>query len=175
MLQSTMSSIESSYRQIYEANFPRMRFIKELGIPIPEAFHAAAELIINLDLRRAVSEDWPDIASITELVEAADSWNVRLDNAGIGFAFGKNLERLTDDLEHNPGDIEALSGLAGLVSLAVTMPFTVNTWQVQNRYWDMLNSVYPAFKERAGKGEAAAATWLTTFARLGELLHVRMR
>jgi alpha-amylase/alpha-mannosidase (GH57 family) len=63
ILHSTMTEIETAYRQLYEHHYPPMRFLSELGGPVPRAFHSAAELIINIDLHRAVNSEVIDTAA----------------------------------------------------------------------------------------------------------------
>jgi hypothetical protein len=52
ILGSSLSEAEAHYREIYELRVPLMRFLTDLGIPLPRAFQAAAEFTINGDLRR---------------------------------------------------------------------------------------------------------------------------
>ncbi|MFC1915065.1 DUF3536 domain-containing protein, partial [Chloroflexota bacterium] len=67
ILESTISEIEAAYRQLYDSQYPEMRFLSELGGPVPKAFHSAAELIINIDLHHAVSGDTFDAEGIRTL------------------------------------------------------------------------------------------------------------
>ena len=60
ILASTLAEVEGEFRQIYAQHAPLMRFLKTLGTPLPKAFAAAAELVLNVDLRRAVSDSDAD-------------------------------------------------------------------------------------------------------------------
>ena len=57
ILTSSLGEAEALYRQIYEHRAPMMRFLTHLHIPLPKAFYAAAELIINGHLRRALEQE----------------------------------------------------------------------------------------------------------------------
>ncbi len=174
ILGATMSEIETAYRQLYDSHYPQMRFLSELGGPVPKAFHAAAELILNIDLHRAVSDAALDPEAVKTLVDAAQSWKVEVDNEGIGYELKENLEKQAAALAAAPADMDILSGLLGAAMLANEMPFSVDLWQVQNVYWEMLQGVFPGYKKKAGQGDPAAKAWLQAFGSLGEQLRIKV-
>jgi hypothetical protein len=174
ILESTMSAIEASYRQLYQHHYPPMRFLSELGGPVPRAFHSAAELIINIDLHHAVNNEVVDPATVRNLIETARTWKVDLDSDGIGYDFKINLEMMMQRLAENPGDRDRLKNMLDTVTLARELPFPVDLWKVQNLYWQMLKEVYPAFRRRADKKDEAAKTWLDSFTQLGRQLSIRL-
>jgi hypothetical protein len=174
ILESTMSEIESAYRQLYETHFPPMRFLSELGTPVPKAFHAAAELILNIDLHRAVSGETLDTEHIENLLETAASWRVEIDNEGIGYELKENMERMMTELIIIPDEMELLNYMGDAVSLAVNMPFSVDLWNVQNLYWQLLNEHYPTFVRKARRGDQSAAEWTKVFELMGERLKIRI-
>jgi hypothetical protein len=174
ILESTMSEIEAAYRQLYDSHYPPMRFLSELGGPVPKAFHAAAELILNIDLHRAVSSGTLDTEGIRTLIDTANSWHVDLDTDGISYDLQENLERMMTDLVAEPQETDIFKHLVDAVSLAQTMPFTVDLWKVQNLYWDMLKTSYPEFKQKAERNDRQAAEWVKSFVSLGEQLKIRI-
>jgi alpha-amylase/alpha-mannosidase (GH57 family) len=174
ILKTTMTEIETAYRQLYEHHYPPMRFLSELGGPVPKAFHSAAEMIINIDLHRAVNSEVIDTAAIRNLVETAGTWQVELDADGIGYDLKEKLEAMITELVNNPKNIDRLKGLLDAVLLARSLPFPVDLWKVQNLYWGMLQSVYPAFKQQASRKEPRAVAWVEAFSTLGKNLSIRV-
>jgi alpha-amylase/alpha-mannosidase (GH57 family) len=174
ILQSTMTEIETAYRQLYEHHYPPMRFLSELGGPVPKAFHSAAELIINIDLHRAIDSEVIDTAVVKNLVETAETWQVDLDTDGIGYDFKVKLEKMAAELVNDADNTGALKNLLNAVLLARSLPFPVALWKVQNIYWGMLQSVYPVFKQKAGQKDPPAAAWVEVFTSLGKNLSVRV-
>jgi hypothetical protein len=173
ILESTISEIESAYRQLYEHHFPAMRFLTELGGPVPKAFHSAAELILNIDLHRTLKSGAIEAETIKNLVDTADSWHVDLDMDGLAYDFKISLEGMMAAFAQAPEDTDKLQELVNAVALARSMPFTVDLWQTQNQYYEMLNSTRPAYQQKADSGDEAAKGWLAAFHDLGEQLHVR--
>lgn len=174
ILETTMSEIEAVYRQLYETHYPPMRFLSELGNPVPRAFHAAAELILNIDLHRAVSNDSLDVENIQNLIETAASWRVELDTDGISYDLHENLEKTMMALASTPGDTDIITAMIDSVQLSHAMPFDVDLWRVQNIYWDMLQTNYPEFKQKAQQNNRQAIKWVKAFDSLGELMKIRV-
>jgi alpha-amylase/alpha-mannosidase (GH57 family) len=174
ILESTMSEIEAAYRQLYEHHYSPMRFLAELGGPVPRAFHSAAELIINIDLHRAVAGETIDAEAVRNLVETAKTWQIELDGEGIGYDFKINLEEMTAALAAVPEDIDSMKKVLGAASLARSLTFPVDLWKVQNIYWGMLQSVYPDLKARAAGNETPAIEWVGVFTELGKILSIRV-
>ncbi|MFH1646118.1 MAG: DUF3536 domain-containing protein, partial [Chloroflexota bacterium] len=174
ILESTMSEIETAYRQLYEYHYPPMRFLSELGGPVPKAFHSAAELILNIDLHRAVNSETIDAVGVRNLVETAASWQVDLDADGIGYDFKENLEKMMAAQVAAPDNADNLKKVIDAVSLALRLPIPVDLWKVQNLYWGMLQSVYPEFKRKAEGGDQPAGAWVNDFGSLGEQLSIRV-
>ena len=74
ILDSTLAEADSVYRQLYEHQVPLMRYITNLGVPLPRALHTAAEFVVNADL-----------VSDADLLAAVASWDrdrIRLLAAG---------------------------------------------------------------------------------------------
>jgi hypothetical protein len=174
ILQSTMSEIERAYRQLYEHHYPPMRFLSELGGPVPRAFHSAAELIINIDLHRAVNSDPIDAEAVQNLIATAKTWQVELDGDGVGYDFKTTLEKMAVELLASPDDLDNLGKIVNAVSLARRLPFPVDLWKVQNIYWDILQTSYPEFKKKAAQNDRTAAAWQEAFVSLGKHLSIHV-
>jgi hypothetical protein len=81
---------------------------------------------------------------------------------------------MATELVNDADKIDALKNLLNAVLLARSLPFPVDLWKVQNLYWDMLQSVYPAFKQKAGQKDLPAVAWVKAFTSLGKNLSVRV-
>jgi len=175
ILEGTLSEIEQVFRQLYEHNFPPMRFLTEMGNPLPKAFKDAAEFIINTDLRRALSADALDVSRVETLVANALAWGSELDNEGHGYLLHLSLVRMMQALIENPADDATLHTLIEGVELSRRLPFPVDLGEVQTLYYRILPSIRADCQVRADKGEQDACEWLQRFDSLGEHLRVRVR
>jgi alpha-amylase/alpha-mannosidase (GH57 family) len=175
ILESTLAEAEAAYRELYDHHALLMRFLVDLGVPLPGAFHAAAEFILNLDLRRALEEEEPDLDHVQAILQAVATWRVSLDTAGLGYTLEQTIERLAEQFRDQPGELVALQRLDTVTGLARFLPFEVSLWKAQNVYYEMLHTVYREFRERAQQGDAGAQEWLRYFISLGDRLLVRMQ
>jgi len=174
ILESALSEIEAVYHQVYEHHYPPMRFLSELGNPIPRSFHSAAEFILNIELRKAVSGDSLDLERIKSLMDEIQIWKSELDVEGLGYFSQQTLEKMMVRLVAAPEDIDFLKELRAAAETLRTLPFRPDLWKVQNIYNEMLKSTYPDFQQRAQKGDKAAGEWLEQFISLGQQLSIRV-
>ncbi|MFC1909255.1 DUF3536 domain-containing protein [Chloroflexota bacterium] len=174
ILSSALSDIEAVYHQVYEHHYPPMRFLSELGNPIPKSFHSAAEFILNSELRKAVSGDTLDLQRINSLLEDTQTWKVELDTEGLSYSLQHTLEQMMSNLVDTPGDIERLKEMLTGMETTRTVPFAVDLWKVQNLYHGMLQSTLPESQMKAEQGDEAAIEWLAQFISLGEQLSIKV-
>jgi alpha-amylase/alpha-mannosidase (GH57 family) len=174
ILDSTLAEAEAVYRQLYEHNASLMRFLSELGIPLPRSFRMAAELALNMSLRRALEAEEPHLNRITALLNEAKAVGVPLDGVSLGYALKRTIERLAKQFRAQHADVPLLQKLEAMVTLACSLPFEVDFWQAQNIYYETLQKVDPQFREKAEKGDPVAQSWVSHFTALGEKLSVRV-
>jgi alpha-amylase/alpha-mannosidase (GH57 family) len=172
ILESTLAEAEAAYRELYEHHALLMRFIVDLGVPLPRAFHAAAEFILNLDFRRAFEQEEPDLDQVRAILQAVATWRVDLDTAGLGYVLELTIERLAEQFGAQPGEFAALQRLDTVTGLARFLPFEVSLWKAQNVYYDIFQTVYPDFRKRAEQGDEGAQEWVRLFMSLGDRLLV---
>ncbi|HUF12482.1 MAG TPA: DUF3536 domain-containing protein [Longimicrobiales bacterium] len=170
-MEKSLAQAEASYRQIYERNAPLMRFLRGLSLPQPPEFRAAADLVLNADVRREAASDDLDPDRMLSLLGEANESDVMLDRKGIGYAMTQTLERAMARLVEDPDDIDRLERVDRLASLMKSAPFEINLWTVQNLYWDLMHSVLPDKREDALEHEAAR-DWVGRFEGLGHTLNI---
>ena len=174
LLKPTMKHVETEYRQFYERNYNLMRFLVDLGNPLPDAFHYAVELVLNADLRRAMTKEPLSPAPVKELLEQAEMWRIHLDKEDLGLLLSLVIEKAMRKFASDPTNAGNLRDIEEAMTLTAPSPFEVNLWTGQNIYYGMLRDVYPAYKKRAEEGDAAARDWAARFASLGERFLVKV-
>ncbi len=174
ILESTREEAEEMLRELHERHVPLMRFLADLGSPLPRVLRATAEFVIHLNLRRAFESAELDSSRIEELLGEAAREKVPLDAETLEYVFRLRLEALAREFAKAPEDSTRLERLGEAVDLARRLPFAVRLWQVQNVFWAALQAVYPSQHRRAKAGEKEAAAWVESFRALGERLSVRM-
>jgi hypothetical protein len=174
ILAASLREAEALYRQIYENRAPTMRFITDLHIPLPKAFHAAAEFVLNGYLREALTQEQIDLERVATLLETVRIEGVAIDGATMEFEFRRNLERMASRLCEQPTDLPLLQNLDTAASLLLTLPFAVDQWQVQNDYYKLLKHTFPKMRDKKGRRDELAEAWTDTFLSLGKKIAVHV-
>jgi alpha-amylase/alpha-mannosidase (GH57 family) len=171
ILESSLSEAESTYRQIYEHHAPLMRFIADLGMPLPGVFRQTAEFVLNSSLRRALREEIIDRDRVQTLLSRAQQERVELDHAGLGYALEQNLNRKMHQFREQPDDLALLEQLESLAAWTRSLRFEIKRLETQNIYYELWQRVYPMVR---GRSDEAAQTWQRRFLSLGEQLSMRL-
>jgi hypothetical protein len=174
ILESNLTEAEAIYSQLYENHAPMMRFLTDLRIPLPKAFHAAAEFVLNARLRRALGAEEVDMERIGTLLEAARVEGVPLDTDTLEYAFRQNMERMAEQFLDHPRDLLSFQRLETAANLVQRLPFRLNLWKIQNIYYRILETAQPELVQKATQGDESAQAWVGRLVALGEKLMVRM-
>ncbi|WP_027366147.1 DUF3536 domain-containing protein [Desulfotruncus alcoholivorax] len=171
ILNSTLEEIEADYRKIYEHHAFLMRFLKDMGTPLPHALICAADFYLNTSLRRSFANETPDLDYITGLLKEAKALEISLDHDGLSYILAKTMENSAARWLKNPLDLNLLKNLDMLTGLARSLPFEVDLWKVQNVYYGLLQTVYPVQAKKPPE-DNDAGEWLKHFSTLGDRLKV---
>ncbi|MGB7970800.1 MAG: DUF3536 domain-containing protein [Candidatus Deferrimicrobiaceae bacterium] len=174
ILAATMIDIDGVYRQLYMQNAPLMRFLSDIGYPASKSFHAAAELALNGELKRAFQTETLDIDAIRGTLYEAEGVKITLDGAGLGYTLRKTIERMMHAFRENADDIVLLAQIDAAVEMGNSLPFEVTFWKTQNLYWEMLETVLTEYRSRAALGDEDAGEWVRLFSSLGSKLSVAL-
>ena len=134
------------------------------GMKLWQVLRTAAEFDLNLQMRRLLDMDPPQILDIEAQLREARAENVTLDETTT-MAFETAIERASAAFRERPIDLDRLEALETLVTLVHDAELPVDLRRTQNRYYRMRASVRPAIAA-SGNGER----WLALFDALGEKL-----
>jgi alpha-amylase/alpha-mannosidase (GH57 family) len=171
ILASALGHAVDVSRLIYETQAPVMHFMVSLGAPLPRAFQTTAELYLSVELRRALVITPPDGGRIAELLEEARTLGVEIDTEGLAFTYQRTVESLMDSLVEGPEHADALEALLGALGVVDSLPFEVDLWTVQNRYFQLLKFGLP---EWARDGAPGTPEQSERFHALGRQLGIRV-
>jgi hypothetical protein len=170
ILASTGQDLENRYRQIADQFSPLMRFLKDIGAPLPSAIKTAAVFILNAELRRQFESDEPDPARIRALLEEAQAGNVELHKDQLAYVIKKNIDQRLEHLTRVSDDVQQLARTAELAEIIRTTGIEVNLWKTQNLFFKLLNEVAPERLQQSRSGDKLPKEWPQHFAKLGDQL-----
>jgi len=174
ILDTTLRNAEGVYRQIYETNAPLLRFLKDTGIPAPQAIAAAARYVLNTMLKRAFETDAPDPETIRNLIDSAHLQGIELDATALEITVRRRLEQMAAKFLETPVDLALLQQVEAMADILRIFPFEVNLRKVQNIVYAVLSDYYPDFLEKAAKGDPQAEKWVNLFQSTGDKLSIQV-
>lgn len=174
IVRSSLNDAEANYRQVYDHNVLLMRYLVDLGYPVPKSFRTAAETVLNGDLARAFEAETMDLPTAATLLEDARFWKIEIDEAGLAHKLQKTIEREIERFDADPSDQNRLQRLFVLSDFAESSGLNVNLWRVQNVYWQMMRAALPEYCRRSEAGSEPDQRWVAAFHAVGEKLGVRV-
>ncbi|MBI2933009.1 MAG: DUF3536 domain-containing protein [Planctomycetes bacterium] len=157
ILKSAMDEAEGLYRQLTEHHEPLLRFLHVEHMPVPRAFQAAAEFVLNRGLKRVLEADEPNLPRLKALLEAVQLDGVELDREGLGYTLKQTILRAIEALRPQAANLELLRRLKVLVDLAVDLPFEIDLWRAQNVIYERIRARGPELARAEGRDPAARA------------------
>jgi len=130
--------------------------------------------VLNTDLHRAFRQGEMRPEHIESLLDSVKWAGINLEIESLEYVLRKNLENIAKSLSATAMEIDSLKRLNGMLDLALSLPFRVNLWSVQNTCYDLLQHTFPDMRRRAEKGDKGATESVAHFAALCEKLSVRI-
>jgi hypothetical protein len=171
ILSTTRQDLEQRNRLVAERYTPLIRFLEDIGTPLPEALKSAVDFILHVDLINEFEAETTDVEHVDRLVEEARRRKVNVWDDTLNWAISNKMDRLVGKVEEDPGDVALAEQSARLAGVIRKLPLDPHLWRVRNRYWRMLKTVLPDLREKAAKGDAQAADWVRHFLALGDQLN----
>ena len=168
VLDRTLVDLEATYRSMYRGRTTLMRLLTNLEVNVPPALLSAAEVVINAELREAITQrQGPD--RIKPLLDEAARFGITLDDDGLGHVYATAIEAEVQQLASHLDDPQMLSSLGDesfdepgrdLVSVLELLPFTPNLNRVQNLCWRLLQVRRPILVVHANAGMEPVRRWI---------------
>jgi hypothetical protein len=147
-----------------------MKFLRAIGSPLLPGLQTASDFVLQVDIRRELESERLDTDRLKNLIGEAQRRGTEVLDADMSYFAKQRLEQMIEQVASNPADIDRIRILENVAGLIVPLPFGLNLWKVQNKYWEMMQAVLPEYKYRAGKGDEQAQAWMQHFVSLGERL-----
>ena len=174
LLHGAVAEAEASHRQIFEHHAPLMRFLTDVGYPMPRAFQSAAELVVAANLQRALETGPIDEERLRAALADTTIWNVDIDEARMAFVARRTLDGAAERFAAAPEDIDALLALRSTAKAMASLPFRVDTYRAQDAFWRVLRTAYQPFRARVNAGDPKAVAWVGAFREVAEALSIRV-
>jgi alpha-amylase/alpha-mannosidase (GH57 family) len=174
ILNAPLEEAERAYGQIYENHVPLANFLRDLGVPLPKAIAAAAEVALNSNLRREFASEEMDLEHVRKLLKESHSGGITLDFTTLEYTLRQTLERLSEKFAVEPGDSACLKRLEGIIEMARSLPVETVLWTPQNVWAEVRRNALEEQLQREREGDEEARSWVQHFLSLGDKLKVHV-
>lgn len=175
ILEEATNEARVLYRNFHNEHAHLIRFVTDLGVPLPRRFRLAVDFTLNSDLLDAFSVEEVDLTRSREILDEIRRTGVTPDAVTLEFALRRTIERLFTRFVSDPLEPGLLQRLVETIQLVLGLPFQVRLWEAQNSYYRMMREYANKVSERAESGDAEAKAWLDGFIKLGEELKVKVQ
>ncbi len=175
LLEEALQEARVLHRNFHNEHAPLIRFVTDLGVPLPRRFRLSMEFTLNSDLLDAFSADNVDLEKSREILAEARRTGVHLDAVTLEFALRQTIERLFQQFVSDPMTPGLIQRLEQTIELGLSLPFQLRLWEAQNAYYKLMQDYAGKVRERAENGDSGAQDWLESFTRLGEKLKIRVQ
>ncbi|MFA4823836.1 MAG: DUF3536 domain-containing protein [Methanoregula sp.] len=173
ILDSTLADMESAFRHIYNQFFPLLHAMKEMQIPPPKVLENPVWYIINLDLKKVLSDSNLDTQRLAVLVDEMTKGKFEPDTPSLNFTASIALTNLMQRLYENPDDLILMEKIAIVFRLLSPLSLKYNLWECQNDYFHIGRKKAAAMQALSGSGDIYAKQWMRLFEELGGYLGVK--
>ena len=171
ILSSTRQDLENRNRLITERYTPLIRFLEDMGTPLPPALKTAGDFILHIDIINEFQREETNIEHLNTLLDEARRRKVNVWDEELNLTITNKMEGLIARLQENPGDAALAAHIEQLAAIIRDIPPDPNQWRVRNKYWKLLHTVLPDVRRKAAAGDEAAAEFVKHFLALGEHLN----
>lgn len=166
IVNSTLAGIHEVYRDLYEQHASQVSFLSELHIPLPAVLEMSAQFALGNEILRCLSVEKLDFDRVRTLLEASKRDGITLEAAPLVEALRNRLEASLRRWTQRPTDLATLQMLEELVSLARGAAFKMDLWALQNKYYELRDTLASA------KQLHVDHVWLKHFQSLGDKLGI---
>ncbi len=165
IVDSKLADIDRLYSDVYEENTSLIRFLREIGMPLPRILRVSSEFVLNNEIRRCLESEEIDLPRMNQLLDIERQHGISLD-ATLPSAFHRRVESMMTDWKQSPLDLRMLAQLQPLVELMRIAPFEADMWTAQNSFFEVMTSVASLTPSDC------SPEWVGQFRRLGESLGI---
>lgn len=174
ILAETISKIEGSFRDVYEANSAVMDMLGEFGYPIPAPFHLAAEYIMNADLKKHFLDDELDLERLRDLIAHVKKFSFQLDKDGLRYVASQWLTSQMELFHADRDNLSLMDKVVDRLRLMADLDLDLDLWKAQNLFFGISRTTMNDKKGQAERGDEQAKKWMGLFQDLGSFLFVNI-
>ncbi|MBD3383054.1 MAG: DUF3536 domain-containing protein, partial [candidate division Zixibacteria bacterium] len=174
LLETSSSDVYNSFSQLYDSQYPVVRALSGLNMPLPDYMSMLMKFILNTNIRRHLKQEQIDFVQLDRDVEEILRWSLDVDRTTLSYLASEKINGLTSIWKDNPENIEPMETANSLLQILKALNLDLNMWKSQVRYFTIGKKFYPQMSNKSDGGNVDAQKWLKQFRQLGDHLRVKI-
>jgi hypothetical protein len=171
---SALKEINTSFKQIYHRYAAIMQITEKLGMPVPKPFLAAAEFVLNTDIRDLLESEEMNLNKLIEITKEIKRFSINLEKPTLAYICSQKINMLMEQFLKNPENPSLLEQILEILRGMEILSLDLNLWKAQNIYFFLSKEIYPFMSQRAEKGDEEKKKWIKNFHNLSNYLKVKI-
>jgi alpha-amylase/alpha-mannosidase (GH57 family) len=171
---NTLTGLEITFRNIYEANYSLMQAMNELKLELPRPLKHAGDFTINARLKHLLEKDDIDMKELAAISESISQLSVKTDEVGLKYLAEQKVQKMMQQLHKKPQDTMLMHQVVKYLQAVAKLRLKPDHWMAQNIAFRMQHEYYADQSEMAARGDKEAKLWCRLFTDLIEVLNIRV-
>ncbi|MEM9832406.1 MAG: DUF3536 domain-containing protein [Bacteroidota bacterium] len=174
VLEQTLTSVEGTFRRIYEDNYSLLQAMKALSIDPPKPLKFPGEFTVNANLRRLLQSDEIDDRELNMLADSLEHLSVDIDKVGLNFLAAERINQLMKSFQHDPESDQLMRQVVQLIQVCRKVHLAPDLWEAQNIAFTVHRQNYHQKCKLRDNDDKEAQVWCNTFETLFQELNIHV-
>jgi len=167
--QERLEQLEISLRRTFDNDYPLINALVTNKIPIPKAYRATFEYILNADLLDCFEAEKFSVKELERVAEELEKWHMKVeDPEKVARIAGESIFKELNRVGHERSNVKRIARFNRLFPILKKFEINPVLHKSQNLYFEI------SLENRKAKEGEIDAEWLAQFMQLGENLGVRV-
>ena len=167
--EKNLRNVESSFRKIYQNNYPLMSSLRVANVAVPDAYKNAVQYVLNNDLKHFFMRESLEISELKRILDEFQKWNIAFtDEKAFNLAASERIFEELQACKKESIPLSKLQVLAEILTILNNMKVKAEVWKSQNLYFELMQQ----FEARSRA--YPSPEWKLMFIYLGGLLNVKV-
>ncbi len=176
LLDAALQAFESAVRPFYARHMEFVQAVRRMNVPLPDSLSAALGFLRNRDIIGMLEEAGsPDLDALRDFAAEVRDGIYVPEEAALSHAFSRRLLALIEALIRDPGSVQLLEQISGLLDALSGLSLKPDLWQSQNLFFEWVSSQLPETRDRARSGGKDALKMMELAGLLGDYLSVEVQ
>jgi alpha-amylase/alpha-mannosidase (GH57 family) len=173
LLSNTVDKLSISLQKIILEDAKLLKSIGHYDFQLPFMLKKSLEAFFDSRILQLLEEEF-DFDRLNNLIRDAIALNLQFDNASIQLAVQKAVDRLIDQFEKKPYELENMERIELFIKILSSLKVELNFWRAQNVYFNVGKNMLDKMKKEAAKGDVKATKWVDVFSYLAKYLSLNI-